>query len=776
MSTLIRRWRPELVCLLLIPALSFAQSASQAKNDVPARLATEGNQPSGPVANSASPAESLLIGTSSSSNRAAQTNSTASQPQSMFDAISGSIRPVETTIEVHEAVTDLETSSPEPFVAGGEDVLTMAGTYGDISRYLQVMPGVVATSDLSNQMLVRGGHPMENLFLVDGIEVPNINHLANANTTGGLGPMIDAAAIKSLRLYLGGFDAKFPERLSSVTELQTLESLSHAKHLEMDVGIQGLGGLVERRISNGDLLISAHRGLLNLVSNNIGIDGVPSYTNELTRFRKNDARGDHLTLLNVAGWDSIEIQPCPDDWVETSAIDSQYSGWRETSGVQWQHVYSNRSFGVIDVSDSEQIEQINQQDQVFNRHNNRVQPVRTCPGPLNIIKATPVYSEDSNNAFSSAKYRYEWGTSRMAFTSGGSVWFQRPHFKVSQPYGAFSPYSAAPVRTDVTSFDSQLYKSESGTYAQFVARPLRALSFSGGARFQTFAFGHHTTATPRLNAAYRFGERAGLNIAYAGYAQLPPYAYLVAYPSNRSMLPMRVTHEIIGMDFAVGQSSTMRLEAYNKTYSDIPASTEYPAVSIHTLLDMLGDQLVWLPMSTKGRGKASGLELSDTSRFGSRFQMQGSVAYSRAKFAGSDGILRPSNFDFPWIANLAAIERLAHGVLTSARFGYATGRPYTPFDLKDSIAQNRPIYDLTKVNVNRAPDYARLDVLLRKEMVIRDVHWELYGGVDNVLNRSNFLSYAWMPRAMALNPEWIPVTTLWQTPIFPNFGIRMIVR
>jgi hypothetical protein len=64
-------------------------------------------------------------------------------------------------------------------------VLTSAGTYSDISPYLQLLPCIVASSDFSNQMLVRSGHPMGNLFLVDDFEVPNINHLANSHTTGG---------------------------------------------------------------------------------------------------------------------------------------------------------------------------------------------------------------------------------------------------------------------------------------------------------------------------------------------------------------------------------------------------------------------------------------------------------------------------------------------------------------------------------------------------------------------------------------------------------------
>jgi hypothetical protein len=680
-----------------------------------------------------------------------------------------------TTIEVEALQQSIETGSPEPFRAGGQDVLTTAGSFGDILRYLQVFPGVVATSDLSNQMLVRGGHPMENLFLVDGVEVPNINHLANANTTGGFGPMIDAAAIQGLQFYAGGYDAKYPERLSSVTEFQTLDDEAAQRHAELDLGIQGLGGLMERKVSGGDLLVSAHHGLVNLVSQNVGIDGVPSYTNELVRYRKRNASGGALTVLHVGGVDGISITPCAADAEETSTINSTYQGWRETTGIVWQQVYSGRAFGALNVSDSEQVEHIHEEDQLIDP----LMPARvrtSCPLPHDYIQTTPVYSEDSNNAFSTAKYNFQYGSTAMTLTAGSAVWLQRPKFAVDQPVGAYSPYDAGMTRSDATSFNSNFATGESGTYTQMLIHPTKALSLSAGGRVQTFAFGNHVTLTPRLSAGYRLGESTGIHVAYASYAQMPPYVYMLAYPVNHTLSPMRATHEVVGMDLGFIPHAQLRLEAYTKDYRAIPASTEYSGVTLHTMVDMLGEETVWLPMSTAGRGQAAGIELSDRTQIGSRFQMLGSVAYSRARFAGSDKVMHPSNFDMPWVVNAAGVERLGRGIVASARYGFASGHPYTPFDMTASLAQNRPIYDLAHLNVPRAPYYSRLDAQVNKEVRVRTLYLETYLGVDNILDRSNFLSYAWMPRYEVGSKQRDPVGTLWQTPIFPNFGVRLIVK
>ncbi len=687
----------------------------------------------------------------------------------MFDALA----PTTTTVEVYAADRELETSQPEAFQAGGQEILASAGAFGDLSRYIATLPGVVATSDLINEVLVRGGHPMENLFLVDGIEVPNINHLATMGTTGGFGPMIDSGVVQGIKVYTGGFEARYPERLSSVTEIRTLDPEHLTTHAEADVGIEGLGGLAEKAIKGGDLLVSAHHGILEIMDS-FGLSGLPSYTNELARYRHNDASGNRWTVLHIAGWDSYEVTPCAADGLETSSIDSQYSGWRETTGVEWQHVYSARSFGVATVNDSQEVEHIHQQEQILNPADVAVVK-ENCPLPPNVAQASPVYMDDSNDGFDSASYRFEWSNSRLTLSTGSSFWLQRPHFQIEQPLGAYSPYSVAPVRVDSTSFASDFSTGESGSYAQFTASPLRSLSVSVGGRLQTFAFGDHATLTPRVSLRYGLGEHVGFHAAFARYAQMPPYVYLLSYEANRTMLPMRATHEIMGIDVSGFLSSEIHIEAYNKAYMDTPASTEYPSVNLHDMVDMLGQQFVWLPMNSGARGASSGIELSELTRLHSSLVVRGSIAYSRAMFAGLDHVARPSNFDLPWIINVAMLKQFGHGYQVSSRYGYSTGRPYTPYDLPDSYAQNRPIYDVTEMNKLRVPYYGRFDAQMNKDAMVGHLHLEVYAGVNNVLNRANFLAYVWLPRYRTRVPTE-KVDELYQMPIFPNAGLRYIFR
>jgi hypothetical protein len=54
----------------------------------------------------------------------------------------------------------------------------MSGAYSDIPRYVQTMPGVSADSNQRNTYMVRGGNTNESLFVINGFEAPNTNHLS----------------------------------------------------------------------------------------------------------------------------------------------------------------------------------------------------------------------------------------------------------------------------------------------------------------------------------------------------------------------------------------------------------------------------------------------------------------------------------------------------------------------------------------------------------------------------------------------------------------------
>jgi len=696
-------------------------------------------------------------------------------PRAGLEPPAASVSLVRTTIHVSARSAEISTdnTAPMPYHVEAAQILSSAGTYGDLSRYLQLFPGVVSTSDVTDEILVRGGNPAENLYLVDGIAIPNINHIAIEGTTGGLVSMIDTAAMQSLDFYTGGYDASYEERLSSVVDIHTRELADRRPHLESDFGFVGAGGVSLLPLGQqGSLLISAHHSIVNLFTNDIGIDGVPTYTNLLIRAQLVPSSSDQLTLLSLSGVDSLDITPCDLDADETLTIETQYSGWRTTNGLRWRHIYSPTFFAVLTASDSEQQQDVDQQDQFY-------QVLKSTRQDAQDLPLVPVYSESSHDGRATLKYDTIFAPGRRwSLMAGTAGMLNRVDYRIAQPLGEQSPLTINPAASDAVTFAPSFLSGETGSYAELTIHPLARWSISSGGRLQSFALGGHLTATSRLHSALRLSPHTGLHAAWGDYAQMPPTIYITAWPQNHELLPIRVRHIVVGADLYSGRFARLAVEAYRKNYSDYPVSTEFPSLSLANVIQTSGQQFLWIPLSSQGTGLAQGVELSSSAHIASHLSGQASIAWARAKFAALDEVLRPGNFDYPLIGNASGSYDSGKRYEASWRYEYTSGHPYTPFLLDASMQQNRPIYDLSRLNAVRGPVYSRFDFQFDRSINLGSRRLILYGGLNNAWNRKNFFGDFWMPRVDAYsschhNPENC-VTVQYETPRMPNFGARYI--
>lgn len=101
----------------------------------------------------------------------------------------------------------------------------------DVLKALQLLPGVQAGTEGSAGMYVRGGGPDENLLLLDGVPVYNVNHMF------GFFSVFNADAIKNVTLYKGSFPARFGGRLSSVVDIRMNDGDDKNYHGNVTVGL-----------------------------------------------------------------------------------------------------------------------------------------------------------------------------------------------------------------------------------------------------------------------------------------------------------------------------------------------------------------------------------------------------------------------------------------------------------------------------------------------------------------------------------------------------------
>ena len=92
--------------------------------------------------------------------------------------------------------------------------LPTIGSEPDLAQYLQVLPGVIFTGDQGGQLYIRGGAPIHNLVLLDGMTVYNPFHSI------GLFSVFDSDIIQTTDVYTGGFPADYGGRISSVMDIR----------------------------------------------------------------------------------------------------------------------------------------------------------------------------------------------------------------------------------------------------------------------------------------------------------------------------------------------------------------------------------------------------------------------------------------------------------------------------------------------------------------------------------------------------------------------------
>ncbi|WP_158945310.1 TonB-dependent siderophore receptor [Granulicella sp. S190] len=661
----------------------------------------------------------------------------------------GVIGVLRTTIKVEGRPTTTDTTEGFERKVSEKEIEESAGTFGDPSRFLQLLPGVVSDNDQYNDFIVRGGNPDETLFLVDNIEVPSINQLALSDTTGGFVSMIDNAAVQKLTLHTDAYDSKYDQRLSSIVEFSTIPEGKTVAHSESELGIAGVGGSRTVPWGDGSLFVSARRSILNLLTNDIGLNGVPIYSNALIRADKRVDDRNNWWGLSLTGIDSINIHPSPTDPFETNPYDIHYQGWRNTTGLNWQHVLSARSFGVLSVSNSQQSQTVLQDAQLLNE--------------------APIYSEESSDGVSTIKYDWTLQAKQwLTVTSGARASVDRLDYRVDQPLGLQNPYSEDPAPLDATSLNRRFTPFSSAVYGQASVLLPHGMKLVGGERVSQWAITGSTIWSPKVLFVAPILGRL-VHVGYAEYAQLPPNLYLVSFTNQQTLKPIRSKQYTAGIDVVQSLHIAVSVEAYRKRYMDYPVATNYPQLSLANIADTFGQAFLLFRMTSAGLGLAQGAELSVRYKPTSGFTVTSAVTYARSWYSGLDGVLRRGNYDIPFVANIAGTLALRKRMVLTSRYSQTSGRPYTPDNIALSDAQDRDVYDLSMINAARSAAYHRLDFRLEQSHPLRRGVFTWHVGLENALGSSNFYSYQWRPRAGDLG-----VLAQDQLPRFPDGGIKFL--
>lgn len=143
------------------------------------------------------------------------------------------LQEVQITAEQQEARNDTRTSVIKITPKQISRIPTIGGQ-PDLAQYLQVLPGVVFTGDQGGQLYIRGGSPIQNKVILDGMVIYNPFHSI------GLFSVFDTDILRNADIFTGGFNSEYGGRISSVMDLTTRDG--NKKRLSGKAGLSTFGG------------------------------------------------------------------------------------------------------------------------------------------------------------------------------------------------------------------------------------------------------------------------------------------------------------------------------------------------------------------------------------------------------------------------------------------------------------------------------------------------------------------------------------------------------
>jgi len=176
----------------------------------------------------------------------------------------------------------------------------------DLAQYLQVLPGVVFTGDQGGQLYIRGGSPVQNKVLLDGMIIYNPFHSI------GLFSVFDTDIMRNADVYTGGYGAEYGGRISSIMDITTRDGNKKRLAGKISATTFGAKALLEGPIKkqseagggSSSFLISAKSSYIDqsseLLYNNLDADGLPYTFTDL--YGKVSLNADNGSKINFFGF------------------------------------------------------------------------------------------------------------------------------------------------------------------------------------------------------------------------------------------------------------------------------------------------------------------------------------------------------------------------------------------------------------------------------------------------------------------------------------------
>jgi outer membrane cobalamin receptor len=675
------------------------------------------------------------------------TTGNANQLNIELEPDSKSLQEVQVTVNRSVQIASAETPLSIQNLSS-EEIKSNPGGNFDISRVVQALPGVGGVAGTGggfrNDLIIRGGGPSENVYYLDGMEVPIINHFSTQGAAGGPVGMFNVSFIEDATLATSAFNARYDNALSSV--LQFRQRDGNPERIQGNVRVSGTEtaltaeGPIGKPGGQTTFLASVRRSYLQLLFKAIGLPIRPDYWDfQYKLTHKLNARTT-LTILGVGAIDDFYFEAPKDATPENLYILSSspsINQWNYTQGFSLKQLVRNGFWNLT-----------------FSRNmlNNRLDKFADNTDGKQTDEAKRILglkSQEIENKlrFDVNKYSGSWRFSAGAlleYAKYNNNSFTRLRAAIQDSLGAIiQPAITYKVNTAIDLF-------KYGVFGQ-VNRSLfkERLTVSVGIRadgnsFTTDGANPFKTVSPRASLGYALAPKWKINASAGRYFKMPLYTVLGFRDStgrlvNRDQPYLQCDHYVAGLEFLPSKTLRLTLEGFYKTYKNYPVSA-YNGLSLANQggdFGVLGNEKVL----AVGTGKAYGLELFAQQKLSKQLYFTISYTLFRSIFTNLNGREVPSTWDNRHLLSLLGGYKFGHNWELGLKYRFQGGVPYTPIDLNASrlnyATLGTGVLDYTRLNSVRVGNFNQLDVRVDKKWNFRRFTLDVFADIQNATNALN---------------------------------------
>ena len=619
-----------------------------------------------------------------------------------------------------------------------EEIKANPGGNFDISKVIQSLPGVgggVGGGGFRNDIIIRGGGPGENVFYLDGIEVPVINHFQTQGSSGGPQGILNVSFIEDVKLNSSAFDARYDNALSSVFQFKQKNGNQNNFQGNIRLSASELATTFEGPLSKNKkttFLASARRSYLQLLFSLIDLPIRPNYWDFQTKITHQIDKKTTLSFIGIGAIDEFEFAEIKSASPEKLyIINSNPFIFQNTytTGFTLKRLLNN---GFLNIALSRNW--FNNDIKQF--EDNKLQLPAQRILSINSTEAENKLRIDVNKTYNGWKIAYG-GMLQLAEYNNNTFTVLRKEFKDS---------NGTIIQPNVSiNFESPLNNFlKYGAFFQVGKRLFdNRLGLSGGLRadmnsFTTDGNNPLETLSPRISLSYVLANEWTANASIGSYYKLAPYTILGFADNNNTLVNrnskyQKSDHFVTGIEYLPNDGLRFTLEGFYKRYNNIPVSVRN-GISLANLgsdFNVLGNEAV----ITNGKGNTYGFEVFAQKKLTDQFFGLLSYTFYRSKYSGANKVLIPSSWDNEQLLSVTLGYKFQRNWELGLKFRYQGGAPYTPYNESESrlnyLSQGQGIFDFTRLNTLRLGGFNGSDIRIDKKWNFKKTTIDLFMDVTN---------------------------------------------